>query len=162
MAKQVAALPGAVEGCTLSDRSFSLRPEAWPRSGPVRRLYLKYAGGQFASVYVEQSAWPRQRTNPRWRIAVERIDWRYDEETRSRIKASSYDDALAGLSLWLAEQAPAVSLETASWQELVRFATASARRSSSDVKRRSKRPPQPYRSYSKARAQYPVDAILSQ
>lgn len=144
----------------MSARSFSLRPDAWPRSGPVSRLYLKYAGGAFASVYVEQSSWPRQRTNPRWRITVEKIDWRYDSDTRSRIHKACEGTAREGLVQWLSEHAPAVSIETVSWLELVRFATASSSGSKGVVKRRSKPLPRPYSQRSNLKARFPVEPHL--
>ena len=106
-----------------------LCPTAWPRRGAVKRLYLNFAGANGAKVFLQPVAWPRNATNPRWSFAVEGIDARYDLGTQDDIRSGCLADAKAGLGLWLEQVAPALTVETASWLELVRFATQPEERS---------------------------------
>ena len=99
-----------------------IKPHPVPRSGPVRKLKLNIAPGQ-ADVFVHQSQWPRQKQNPNWRIEVTNIDGRHDEDTQARIRTACEETARIYLARWLKEKAPLLTLETVSWQELVKFAT---------------------------------------
>ncbi len=99
-----------------------IKPHPVPRSGPVRKLKLNVAPGQ-AEVFVHQTQWPRQKQNPNWRIEVTKIDGRHDENTRALIQTACEETARYYLERWLKEKAPLLTLETVSWQELVRFAT---------------------------------------
>ena len=98
------------------------RPVPWPRGGMVERLYVNIAKG-FAEVYVHQKPWPRQPQNPNWRIEVTGIDGRHAEETRTRIRLACEETARDYLGLWLAEEAPLLTIATVTWPELVRLAT---------------------------------------
>lgn len=99
-----------------------IKPHPVPRSGPVRKLKLNVAPGQ-AEVFVHQTQWPRQKHNPNWRIEVTKIDGRHDEATCALIRSACEETARFYLERWLKEKAPLLTLETVSWQELVRFAT---------------------------------------
>lgn len=99
-----------------------IKPHPVPRSGPVRKLKLNIAPDQ-ADVFVHQTQWPRQKQNPNWRIEVTNIDGRHDEETQLLIRTACEETARIYLARWLKNKAPLLSLETVSWQELVRFAT---------------------------------------
>lgn len=98
------------------------QPVPWPRGGMVERLYVNIAKG-FADVYVHQKPWPRQPQNPNWRIEVTGIDGRHAEETRTRIRLACEETARDYLGLWLAEEAPLLTIATVTWPELVRLAT---------------------------------------
>ncbi len=99
------------------------RPMPWPRSGQVSRLYLNAVRGNGVSVYISQSNWPRHQTNPQWRIHIEGIDPRYATETRNNIQNECLKAAYDWLSLWLQKTAPILTIECATWQDLVQFST---------------------------------------
>ena len=136
-----------------------LKPTAWPRSGPVRRLYLNFASGGFAVVYAEQSQWPRQKSNPNWRIVVDRIDARYDLDTRKRIHQACLEAARQGLCQWLTKAAPALTLETATWHELVRFSTRSECATTQRINRRSHTPLRILKRHSRLTSQLPIEPL---
>ena len=96
-------------------------PVCWPQRGPVTRLFLNIAN-QAATVFVHQTAWPRQPQNPHWRIEVTDIDGRYDQETQASIRQACEEHARACLIDWLKQEAPAHSIETVTWNELIQFA----------------------------------------
>ena len=100
-------------------------PVAWPRSGPVSRLYLNAVSGHGVSVYITQSNWPRQTKNRHWQICIDGIDPRYAQDTRDHIQSVCLSAAQDWLSAWLAAQAPILDVQSASWQDLVRFSTQS-------------------------------------
>jgi len=99
-----------------------IKPIPVPKTGIVRKLKLNVAPGQ-ADVFVHQTAWPRQKQNPNWRIEVTRIDGRHDTDTQARIREACKETARFYLARWLKQKAPLLTLETVSWQELVKFAT---------------------------------------
>lgn len=99
-----------------------IKPHPVPRRGVVRKLKLNIAPGQ-AEVFVHQTRWPRQPQNPNWRIEVTKIDGRHDEDTQRLIRTACEDTARIYLARWLKVKAPLLTLETVSWQELVKFAT---------------------------------------
>lgn len=136
-----------------------LRPTAWPRSGPLRRLYLNFASGGFAIVYAEQSQWPRQKSNPNWRIVVDQIDTRYDLDTRKRIHQACLEAARQGFSQWLSEVAPALTLETATWHELVRFSTQSDRVTTQRINRLSHTPLRILKRRSRLASRLPIESL---
>ena len=104
----------------------------------VERLYVNIAKG-FAEVYVHQKPWPRQPQNPNWRIEVTGIDGRHAEETRTRIRLACEETARDYLGLWLAEEAPLLTIATVTWPELVRFATETRYATPSPYQRRQNR-----------------------
>ena len=99
-----------------------IKPVPVPRTGMVKKLKLNIAQGQ-AEVFIHQTQWPRQSQNPNWRIEVTKIDGRHDESTRALIRSACEETARIYLARWLKEKAPLLSLESVSWQELVKFAT---------------------------------------
>ncbi len=101
---------------------MTIKPVPVPKTGIVRKLKLNIAPGQ-ADVFVHQTAWPRQRQNPNWRIEVTKIDGRHSPDTQLRIKQACEETARIYLARWLKQKAPLLTLETASWPELVNFAT---------------------------------------
>lgn len=106
-------------------RRPSQSPVAWPRTGEVSRLYLNAISGNGVSIYITQSNWPRQRKNPQWRIHIEGIDSRYAIETRENIQNECLKATYAWLENWLSQTAPIITLDSATWQDLVRFSQLS-------------------------------------
>lgn len=128
-----------------------IKPIPVPKTGAIQKLKLNIAPGQ-ANVYVHQTRWPRQKQNPNWRIEVTDIDGRHDEDTQKRIREACEQIARLYLSRWLVRQAPLMTLETVSWQELVKFAT-----------RRRYTVPSPYqqrRMRGRGSAKYPVKSEI--
>lgn len=141
------------------------RPVPWPRTGVIERLYVNIAKGH-ADVYVHQKPWPRQPQNPNWRIEVTGIDGRHDVETRTRIRLACEDTARDYLGLWLAEEAPFLTIATVTWPELVRLATEARYKTLSPYLQRhafQKCDRTPYRragpSSSRSRTKSPEDAL---
>jgi len=110
-------------------------PVPWPRGGLVERLYINIAKGH-ADVYIHQKPWPRQPQNPNWRIEVTGIDGRHALETRTRIRKACEETARDYLALWLVEEAPLLTVATATWPELVRLATETRYRTLSPYQKR--------------------------
>lgn len=115
-----------------------IKPIPVPKTGPIQKLKLEVAPN-CADIYIEQTQWPRQKSNPKWRIEVTNIDARYDAETHIRIREACEQIAKANLEHWLQYVAPLLTVETATWQELVRFATERPRKIMSPYQQRRKR-----------------------
>lgn len=116
-----------------------IKPIPYPKHGLVQKLKMKIAPEQ-AEVYIEQTQWPRQRQNPNWRIEVTNIDGRYDEYTRKLLKTACEDTARIYLAKWLATEAPLLTIETVTWEELVQLATRPRFNVLSNYQRRRQRP----------------------
>lgn len=115
-----------------------IKPIPVPKTGIVQKLRLDIVPDD-AEIYIEQTMWPRQRENPKWRIEVTNIDDRHDPETLKRIREACEQIARRELTKWLQNVAPFLTIETASWHELVKFATREKRKVLSPYHQRRRR-----------------------
>lgn len=115
-----------------------IKPIPVPKTGIVNKLRLDIIPDD-ADIYIEQTMWPRQRENPRWRIEVTNLDDRLDADTQRRLREACEQIARRELTKWLQAVAPMLTIETVSWHELVKFATRERRKVLSPYHQRRRR-----------------------